>query len=648
MTGKSMNETVIELSEVKKVFVSGGEDVEILKGINLKVAKGEMLAIVGQSGSGKSTLMNIMGCLDKPSSGTYKVFGKDVSGMEPDDLARLRREHFGFIFQRYHLLGDVDALGNVEVPAIYAGMDEPSRRKRGGELLGSLGLADRMDHKPGELSGGQQQRVSIARALMNGGDIILADEPTGALDSRSGIEVMEILKDLNRKGHTVIIVTHDMNIARNAGRIIEIKDGEILSDTTTREPATGVEPPPQMKKGVGKVERLKEATKMAMRSIMGHRLRSFLTMLGIIIGIASVISVVSIGNGSKKMILQEISNFGTNTLHIFRGNPKNRASRRYSKLDSTDLKVLKALPFVDAISPVAGGGGKVKFDEIETSANINGVSVDYFKVEGLQLEKGHFFTQKDVDNLQAAAVIDSTTVKTYFADKNIEPVGQILIIGNVPMRVVGVLKDKNQEAGNTPRILMPYTTVTNRLLGSDRMWRISLKIKDGVDTKAAEGVVKQLLIKKHGTEDFEIMNVDTVREAIDKITGLLTLFISSIAVISLIVGGIGVMNIMLVSVTERTQEIGVRMAVGARRSDIKQQFLIEAIILCLVGGVIGILLALGIGKLIDMSSDQISVIFSVSSMVVAVACSMSIGLIFGFLPANNASKLDPVVALSRE
>src|SRR6185295_6412984 len=302
----SSAEPLIELVDVTKTYRSGELDVEVLHGVSLKVYPGEFLAIMGASGSGKTTLMNIVGCLDRPTTGTYHFMGKDVSGFERDELARLRREAFGFVFQSYNLIGTASALENVEVPAVYSGMPPAERSARAKELLGSLGLGERLLHRPSQLSGGQQQRVSIARALMNGGRIVLADEPTGALDSKSGVEVMALLQELSRRGHTVILITHALEIARQAKRVIEVKDGRIVSDPgpqrspeETADPAAPDVARPRDEGGASLVGGAFEAAKTAVRALRSNLFRTVLTLLGIVIGVASVIAMLAIGDGAK-------------------------------------------------------------------------------------------------------------------------------------------------------------------------------------------------------------------------------------------------------------------------------------------------------------------------------------------------------------
>ena len=658
----SQNQTpLLEVKNLTREFPAGESTVQILKGVNLEIYPGELVAIVGQSGSGKSTLMNILGCLDKPTNGSYKVKGRETRELEPDELAQLRREYFGFIFQRYHLLGDLNAAGNVEVPAIYAGVDATERNDRAKQLLTDLGLGEKTQNRPSQLSGGQQQRVSIARALMNGGDVILADEPTGALDKNSGIEVMRILRELNAKGHTIILVTHDHNVAKNATRIIEISDGNIISDQPNV-PETDDEPleKQQLVANTQKktsswrsaVDRLGEAFRMAILAMNAHRMRTFLTMLGIIIGIASVVSVVALGNGSQKQILENISSLGTNTITVYqgRGFGDNSRSSQAKTLIPADATALAEQPYVDGVSPSVNSSVTARFKDTEASATVNGVSEDFFYVKGMNFASGQPFDKESVTEQAQDVVIDSNTKNTFFADGT-NPVGQVILLGSVPSRVIGVIEEQKSMMGNSDslNVYLPYSTVMSRMLGQSNVRSIIVRVKDEYPSAAAENAILSLLVQRHGAQDVFTQNSDSIRETIQQTTQTMTLLVSAIAVISLIVGGIGVMNIMLVSVTERTQEIGVRMAVGARQSDILQQFLIEAILVCILGGVLGVLLSLGIGQLIShFAGGTFQMAYSTTSIIAAFVCSSMIGIIFGFIPARNAAQLNPVDALSRE
>ncbi|MBT0668329.1 MacB family efflux pump subunit [Novosphingobium profundi] len=651
--GAGARAPLLSLAHVRREYPSGDTVFAALKDINLEVHAGEMVAIVGQSGSGKSTLMNILGCLDRPTSGSYKVNGRDVSQFEPDELAALRREHFGFIFQRYHLLTDLTATGNVEVPAVYSGRPRRERAERAQQILTRLGLGERTGHRPGMLSGGQQQRVSIARALMNGGEVIFADEPTGALDSASGVEVMNILGELHAEGHTVIIVTHDMEVAEHAERIIEIRDGDIIDDRRNRA-RTHTEPlsrPAAAGSGVEQVvDRFREAFRMAVLAMSAHKLRTFLTMLGIIIGIAAVVSVVALGKGSQEKILSNISSLGTSTLTVYPG--KSFGDMRSGKIETlmdTDADALSSLPYVDSVTPSVSTSVTARYRNVSATANVNGVGAEYFRVRGLELESGSLFDADAVTRLEQNAVIDENTRDTLFPDGE-EALGKVVVFGKVPMRIIGIVGTQQQGFGGSDSltVYVPYTTVMSRMLGQSFLSSITVRVSDEVSTDAAESGVTKLLETRHGTKDFFISNSDDIRETITATTQTMTYLIAAIAVISLIVGGIGVMNIMLVSVTERTSEIGVRMAVGARQSDILQQFLIEAVLVCLVGGVIGVLISLGIGVLFSMANLGFEMVYSPFSIGAAFACSTLIGVAFGFLPARRAAQLDPVDALSRD
>ncbi|QPF72810.1 MacB family efflux pump subunit [Roseateles sp. DAIF2] len=645
---------LLEVRGLTREFPAGEGVVAVLRDVDLTIAAGEMVAIMGPSGSGKSTLMNILGCLDKPTRGSYRVAGQETGAMDPDALARLRREHFGFIFQRYQLLGDLSALGNVEIPAIYAGAPAAARHERGRQLLARLGLAERLRHRPGQLSGGQQQRVSIARALMNGGDVILADEPTGALDQASGREVMKILEELHADGHTIILVTHDAQVAEHAQRVIEISDGRIVADRRKPEapPPAALQraSEPKVAKLFGDVlGRVGEATRMALRAMVNHRLRTLLTMLGIIIGIASVVSVVALGEGSRQRILADISAMGTNTIDILPGSGfGDRRAGAVRTLRAGDADALAQLGYVDSVTPSVSANVGLRYRNVDVAANVTGVGEQFFRVRGYEFARGQAFDLQAVRLRAQEAVIDDNTRKSLFP--NGEPaLGQVILLGTVPVRIVGVTAKKSSPFGNEDalNIWIPYTTAMSRITGQDYLRSLTVRVSDSVPSQVAEQGISKLLSQRHGKQDFFLMNTDSVRQTIEQTTQTITLLISSIALISLLVGGIGVMNIMLVSVTERTQEIGVRMAVGARQSDILRQFLIEAVLVCLIGGALGVGLALSGGLLFDRFASDFRMVFSAWSILGAFGVSTLIGVAFGFLPARSAARLDPVEALAR-
>ncbi|ORF24253.1 macrolide ABC transporter permease/ATP-binding protein MacB [Snodgrassella alvi] len=644
--------SLLEIKAINRWFGTGENRVQVLKDINLSIEKGDFVAIIGQSGSGKSTLMNIIGCLDVPSSGSYKIDGVETAAMTADEQAALRRRSFGFIFQRYNLLGTLTARENVALPAVYAGMEYDERMKRADELLAQLGLAGKEENRPSELSGGQQQRVSIARALMNGGEIILADEPTGALDTGSGKNVMEILHKLHDAGHTIVMVTHDPTIAANANRVIEISDGRIIADHSknTDIPPSNIESIEEHNSWHFYRDQFFESFLMSIQAIMAHKMRSFLTMLGIIIGIASVVSVVALGRGSQEKILENINAMGTNTVSVYPGyGYGDRRSSRIKTLTVGDAEVLKQQDYVDSVTPGVNTSGTLTYDNQSLSAQLYGVGDQYFDVRGIKLAFGRLFNEDDVTQNSQVVVIDDNTKNKLFADGT-NPLGKVILFNKRPLRIIGVTEPNNNGFSDSDSLQMftPYTTLMNRISGSKYITSVTVKVKDNVNSQTAEKGIIELLKVRHGTEDFFTRNSDTIKQTIESTTGTMTLLISSIALISLVVGGIGVMNIMLVSVTERVKEIGIRMAIGARQHNILEQFLIEAVLICLIGGLVGVLFSFAISMLFNLLATDFAMSFSTISIVMAVLCSSVIGVLFGFMPAKRASQLNPIDALSRD
>jgi len=643
---------LIELEDVTKIYRTGDLAVQVLHGVSLAIYPGEFVAIMGASGSGKSTLMNILGCLDRPTSGTYRFNGEDVSGLERDELARLRREAFGFVFQSYNLIPTASAVENVEVPAVYAGLAAPARRARAEQVLGTLGLSDRLDHRPNQLSGGQQQRVSIARALMNGGEIVLADEPTGALDSKSGEDVLMLLEQLAARGHTVIIITHAAEVAARADRVIEIKDGRIVRDDGPRR-AIAAAPAPRPNGGDHRVRTLVaetlEAGRTAVRALRANVFRTMLTLLGIVIGVASVIAMLAIGDGAKREVLDRVSGLGTNLLLVRPGAPNQRGQGgSIATMVPEDADAIAALPNVLAAVPELGGNVTIRFGNADYQTSIMASTAAYPVARNWPIARGSFFSTEDVRSYAAVVVLGQTVVDSLFAP-GVDPIGKHVILNNVLFQVIGIMGVRGASTWGTDQddvVLVPITTGSLRLLGQRYLRNITVAVEDVARIDETQEAVSALLTDRHRTVDFQIRNMASIIQTATETQDTLTILLGSIAAISLLVGGIGVMNIMLVSVTERTREIGIRMATGARTRDILQQFLGEALVVSALGGLIGVAIGLGAAAIVQAFGKPVE--FSVGPVVLAFGCAFLTGLVFGFMPARKAARLDPVVALAAE
>ncbi|PYE88737.1 MacB family efflux pump subunit [Phyllobacterium leguminum] len=646
-----MTAPLIRLENISKTYFNGDLSVEVLHGISLDIEAGEFVAIMGASGSGKSTLMNILGCLDSATGGHYLLDGEDISGLEADELAALRRRTFGFVFQSYNLIATSTAQENVEVPAIYAGTPAAERQARAAELLTSLRLGDRLDHRPSQLSGGQQQRVSIARALMNGGRIILADEPTGALDSQSGEEVMALLRSMHTEGHTIIVITHAREVAEQADRLIEIRDGHILSDRTKRRAPNEVasEKLKQVSNGgVAAIADFTEAVKMALRALRANLFRTILTLLGIIIGVSSVVAMLAIGSGAQKSILDRINAMGSDLLLIRPSMANFRGSGSIVTLVPEDADAIAELPNVAAAVPEVTGAVTLRYGNVDYQSQADGTIPAFTTAKSWKVERGDFINQQDVSTYAPVAVLGTTVAKTLFPD-GADPIGKYVLVQKIPFQIIGVMESKGAGPGGNDQddvIILPLSTANLRLFGNKHVRTITVQVKDGSLINATQDQIQALLDTRHNADDTMITNMSSIREAVTETSNTMTLFLGSVAAISLLVGGIGVMNIMLVSVTERTREIGVRMATGARRRDILIQFITEALTVSAIGGALGVALGLGIGVLARYLGAPIE--FSIGPVALAFACAFATGLIFGFLPARKASRLQPAVALSSE
>ncbi|WP_326539248.1 MacB family efflux pump subunit [Pseudorhodoferax sp.] len=641
---------LIELKAVTKTYANGDLSVQVLHGIDLTIREGEFVAIMGASGSGKSTLMNILGCLDRPTTGSYHFLGRDVSQLSRDELALLRRDDFGFVFQSYNLIATASAAENVEVPAMYSGMPTAERHAHALELLDGLGLGERHHHRPNQLSGGQQQRVSIARALMNGGRIILADEPTGALDSKSGADVMVLLAQLSAQGHTVILITHAREVAEHAHRLIEIKDGHILSDTgrADRSPETTAFTPQPHRGGGSFLGDVVEAAKMALRSLRANVFRSVLTLLGIVIGVGSVIAMLAIGDGAKQAVIDRISAMGSNLLLVRPGAPNQRGFNNTATLVLSDVHAIDTVPNVLAAVPEQTSAATLRRSGADYISTVNGTSAKFPVARQWPVARGTFFTEEDDATYAKVAVLGQTVANALFADGS-EPVGQYVLIGNLILQVVGVMSERGASPMGTDQddvVFVPYATSSLRLSGQRFLRNVTVAVDDVSRIDETQADVEKLLLERHGVVDFQIRNMASILEATAETQNTMTILLGSIAAISLLVGGIGVMNIMLVSVTERTREIGIRMATGARERNILQQFLIEAVVVSALGGAIGVAGGLVTASIIAAFDTPIQ--YSLTPVLLAFGCAFATGLVFGWLPARKAARLDPVVALSSE
>ncbi|WP_099657350.1 MacB family efflux pump subunit [Acidovorax sp. 56] len=655
---------LIELRSVRRRY-GGGEqpEVEVLRGVSLRIHAGEFVAIVGASGSGKSTLMNLLGCLDRPSSGQYLFQGQDVAGLGPDALAWLRREAFGFVFQGYHLIRSESARENVEVPAVYAGLPRSERAERASALLSRLGLAGKQHLRPTQLSGGQQQRVSIARALMNGGRIILADEPTGALDTHSGAEVMALLHELADAGHTIVLITHDREVAAQARRVIEIRDGQIVADSGAAGPVLGFEAKlASSAQGISASSyknnsesaragalwaELAEAARGAWRGMRIHRTRTALTLLGIVLGVASVIVMMAVGEGAKQRVVEQMGAMGTTIMYLGTTHPREGGPQ--GEITAQDLEALAQLPDIGTVMPVIGDPTPVRYANVERQLYVFAASEDMPRVHHWQVAQGRYYTAAEDRDMAPLVVLGHKAGEQFFPDTP-SPLGRHLLIGNAPFEVIGVMAERGADSGAQnydDMVFIPYQAGRARVYRAQTQPDYTVVAAASVaQVQAAEQAMRALLLQRHGREDFAIGNPAAKLQAEAQTRNAMTLMLGLIAAVSLVVGGIGVMNVMLMTVRERTREIGIRMATGARQGDILRQFLTEAVLVTLVGGGSGVAMGLLVGAALMVAG--VPAIFSVTAMAGAFACAVATGLVFGYMPARRAAALDPVVALASE
>ena len=661
---------LIEISNLVKTYQTGETAVHALRGIDIKIKAGEFVSIMGLSGSGKSTLMNLLGCLDMPTSGVYLLDGKDVSRHSQPEYAAVRNKKLGFVFQGFNLLPRTNALENVLLPLVYDRSGLSGRPiQLATEALRRVGLANRMHHEPNQLSGGQQQRVAIARALVNQPAIILADEPTGNLDSGTAKEIMGLFQELNREGLTIILVTHAPEMAAYSHRIITLSDGLLQSDELVKNPriadpdapaAAPVPPPAPLRSPgiIGTVMMFKNLLQAAFRSLFKNKLRSLLTSLGIIIGVGGVIVMSAVGEGTQSLLLREIASLGNNIIIVFpsssRSGNVSLGAGSYNKLTFSDCEQLeKSTSLLSAVSPIVRAGGQIVGGGKNWGTEIWGVTPPFFAMKSWTPEYGSLFTRSDVNGKRKVAVLGKTVADELFPNQ--DPTGRKILIRNIPFTVLGVLKAKGQSGLGQDQddlIVAPATTVLYRLKGGRFIDLINASARSAADLNNAQDEMKTILRQSHrletsASDDFTIQTQTEIVSTVTTTTTLMTVFLGAIASISLIVGGIGIMNIMLVSVTERTREIGIRMAVGARGSDILIQFLAEAIVLSVAGGLLGILLAVGVTQGINSFTSYYALI-QTKIILIAVFFSAAIGIFFGFFPARKAAMLNPIDALRYE
>ncbi len=646
---------LLSIKNITKVYTIGDNRLDILRGINLTVEEGEFVAIMGPSGSGKSTLMHILGLLDRPTDGVYEIYGKNVLKFNDNQTAFLRSKIIGFVFQQYNLLNKMTAADNVALPMVYSG--GKNRKEKSEKLLAEVGLSDRVEHKPTQLSGGQQQRVAIARSLVNDPKIIFADEPTGNLSSKQSNEIMQILTDLNKKGISVILVTHEPDIAKWADRLIMIKDGQVLSDTIQKKKEKKKETEPlKIKKETShlSVAEFTENFFSAIRAIISNKTRSVLTMLGIIIGVASIISMLALGSGAQKALEQQITSMGTNLLYLMPGRISlggvsgSVARRIYLK----DVDALAAnTELIKNIDPNVSGSVQVVYGNKNTNTSLTGATPVYQYLQNSVPQYGRFFTKSENENLAKVCVIGTTVVKNLFGDEN--PVGKYIKINRKQFRVIGILPVKGAQGyrDGDDMVIVPLNTAMKRLLGTNYVSSVAVEVQDGKMSETETYLLQTMLERNKLTSEqadaFRIRNMSDMIQMLTSTTQTMTMLLGAVAGISLIVGGIGIMNIMLVSVSERTREIGLRKAIGATKTAVLLQFLIESSVLSLLGGVLGVSLGIGISVIVSKVAGWATFISSFS-VILSVGFSAIVGIIFGLWPAKKASELSPIEALRHD
>lgn len=648
--------TLIRLEDIEKVYRMGDNTLKVLDQVSLTIEEGDFVAIMGPSGSGKSTLLNLIGCLDIPTSGKYIFAGKDISTFDEDELALFRRHELGFIFQQFNLLSYFDASENVALPLLYS--EGKIAKSKSSPYLEGVGLSDRAHHLPREMSGGQQQRVAIARALVNEPRLILADEPTGNLDSQSEEQVISILQKLNAQGMTIVMVTHEDEIGEKCKRVIRMRDGKILSDKRNA-PITGVIAKEVLsgdKKHTGLT--LKEHFRQGLKQLMANKVRTFLSVLGVLIGVASVVTMLAIGKGAQKAIESQLSSLGANILVLRTGAMRSGGAAAEAGAtallypeDGTAIKT--KFPAVIGAAPNVNGRGQVSFRNKNWNTQVMGVTPEYKDLRSYAPSEGRFFTEEENRKRARVAVIGATLHRELFGGK--QAIGETIRINKNNFLVIGLLPEKGATGWRDQDdiVMVPLQTGMKRLLGKTTVDSIDLQIDENADMSAVQEEILDYVTQRHRIPEsqkedaFMIHNMADIQKAISSSSQTMTMLLTVIAAVSLLVGGIGIMNIMLVSVTERTKEIGLRKAIGATRKDILYQFLVESVVVGIVGGAAGILTGVGLALILNYLAGWATAV-SVSSIVISFLFSLIIGLIFGVYPARSASKLHPIEALRSE
>lgn len=649
---------MIELRNVGKTYQMGDTRVDALRDVSLCIEDGDFVAIMGPSGSGKSTLMHILGLLDVPSRGQYQLHGREVSQLSEDELAVLRRDEIGFIFQQFNLLPRMPSWQNVSLPLLYS--EKGFDKNKALQELEKVSLGNRADHKSNELSGGQQQRVAIARALINAPRIIFADEPTGNLDSKSEKEIMDILKQLNAQGITLVIVTHEEEIGAQAKRLIRMRDGMIQSDVRREElPARAKALTSKVRSTSGfHFGELLEHFHQGYKTLASNKVRSGLSMLGILIGVAAVVTMLALGSGAQKAIEKQLTSLGSNLLVLRAGSVRVGGVAQESgvrvRISTDDVNVLRAqIPDIKEVAPNVQGRGQVTYSGKNWNTTVVGVTPAFVKIRSSEPVLGRFFSDTENQKRTLVAVLGQTVVRELFGEK--KPLGEWIKINKINFQVIGVLPEKGAQGpmDQDDRIIIPVQSAMYRLFGRDYVDSVDVEVVALEKISMVQDSIKEVLNKRHRVpfsaqdDAFQIFNMSDLQTALSESSKTMSMLLSSIAAISLLVGGIGIMNIMLVSVTERTREIGLRKAVGARKFDILMQFLAESVVVSVIGGLLGIFLAWGVTVAIAQVLSWPMAI-SMSSVLISFGFSFFIGVVFGIYPARKASMLHPIEALRHE